>query len=632
VIRVPSSARPSHVHSFEGLEVDLRAGELRKNGEKVKLQEQPLQILAMLLERPGEVVTREEIQKRLWPTDTFVAFDHSINAAIQRLRQALGDSADSPRFVETMARRGYRFIAPVDVGAGSARPREGGALPYGYVAVAAGVIVVALATIFVLNVAGLRERLMTAIGARHGVPVPKIESIAVLPLANLSGDPQQEYFADGMTEELITDLGKISALRVISRTSVMQYKGTRKPLPQIARELNVDGIVEGTVRRSGDRVRITANLLHAPSDRHLWAATYERNLGDVLALQGEVASAIASQIRIKLTPQEQVRLTSTRPVNPEAHRLYLLGRFYWNKRTEEGSKKAIDHFQRAIELDPAYAPAYAGLADSYILLGDWGYLPPRDAYPKSEAAARKALQIDEASAEAHTSLAYDYFEYDWDWAACEKEFKRAIELNPNYATARQWYSEYLSAMRRHAEAIAEAQRGAELDPLSPIISAEGPFRYYFARRHDEAIRGFRDTVSLFPEFAIAYGGLGLAYEANGMYQEAIASYQKARSLSGASAAELAALGQAYAKGGIRGYYLWELQRLREESKHRYVRAADFAYLFADLGENDEAFSCLERAYRDRDWHLALLQIHPLLDPLRSDPRFQDLLRRMNFPP
>jgi tetratricopeptide (TPR) repeat protein len=430
---------------------------------------------------------------------------------------------------------------------------------------------------------------------------------------------------------LITDLGKISALRVISRTSVMQYKGTRKPLPQIARELNVDGIVEGTVRRSGDRVRITANLLHAPSDRHLWAATYERNLGDVLALQGEVASAIASQIRIKLTPQEQVRLTSTRPVNPEAHRLYLLGRFYWNKRTEEGSKKAIDHFQRAIELDPAYAPAYAGLADSYILLGDWGYLPPRDAYPKSEAAARKALQIDEASAEAHTSLAYDYFEYDWDWAACEKEFKRAIELNPNYATARQWYSEYLSAMRRHAEAIAEAQRGAELDPLSPIISAEGPFRYYFARRHDEAIRGFRDTVSLFPEFAIAYGGLGLAYEANGMYQEAIASYQKARSLSGASAAELAALGQAYAKGGIRGYYLWELQRLREESKHRYVRAADFAYLFADLGENDEAFSCLERAYRDRDWHLALLQIHPLLDPLRSDPRFQDLLRRMNFP-
>jgi TolB-like protein/DNA-binding winged helix-turn-helix (wHTH) protein/cytochrome c-type biogenesis protein CcmH/NrfG len=629
-----SSSDSAQVARFDVFEVDLRSGELRQPGSKLRLQDQPLHILALLLEHPGEVVGREELEKRLWPDGVVVDFEHSINSAVKRLRKALGDEAEHPRYIETLPRHGYRFIAPVETVAPvyDRRPvRAAHRAALQRLALVCLAFVAIAAMLFALNVAGLRDRVMRAVGARPTMGVPKIESIAVLPLENLSRDPEQEYFADGMTEELITDLGKISALRVISRTSVMRYKGTKKPLPEIARELNVDAIVEGTVRRSGDRVRITANLLHAPSDRHLWAATYERNLGDVLALQGEVASAIASQIRIKLTPQEQVRLTSTRPVNPEAHRLYLLGRFYWNKRTEEGSKKAIDHFQRAIELDPAYAPAYAGLADSYILLGDWGYLPPRDAYPKSEAAARKALQIDEASAEAHTSLAYDYFEYDWDWAACEKEFKRAIELNPNYATARQWYSEYLSAMRRHAEAIAEAQRGAELDPLSPIISAEGPFRYYFARRHDEAIRGFRDTVSLFPEFAIAYGGLGLAYEANGMYQEAIASYQKARSLSGASAAELAALGQAYAKGGIRGYYLWELQRLREESKHRYVRAADFAYLFADLGENDEAFSCLERAYRDRDWHLALLQIHPLLDPLRSDPRFQDLLRRMNFP-
>ncbi|MBZ5514763.1 MAG: protein kinase [Acidobacteriia bacterium] len=559
--------------------------------------------------------------------------EHIINKALEKDREVRYQSASEMR--ADLVRLKRDTDSGRAVAAGLPRHIErGGVKPplRRWLAIAIGGAVLAAAVLLALNVAGLRDRLATAVGARHGVPLPKIESLAVLPLANLSGDPQQEYFADGMTDELITNLSKLSALRVISRTSVMQYKGVKKPLPQIARELNVDAVVEGSVLRSGDRVRITAQLLHAPTDRHLWAESYERNLRDVLALQSEVAQAIVREIRIKLTPQEQARLARARPVNPEAYRLYLIGRFLWNKRTEEGFKQAIDNFQRALEIDPGYAPAYAGLADSYNLLGGLGFVPPKEAIPRGKAAAQKALEIDESLAEAHTSLAFACTYYDWDWPTCEKEFKRAIELNPNYAIAHQWYADYVSAMRRHPEALAEAQRAQELDPLSPIISVCVAHQYFNAGQYDEAICRFRNTVSLFPEFAFAYGDLGDTYMANGMHQEAIVAYQKARSLSGASAAEVAALGQAYAKGGIRGYYLWRLRRLREQSKHRYVRAVYFAYLFAGLGEKDQAFSYLEKGYEDRDSVLAILQISPGFDPLRSDPRFQDLLRRMNFPP
>jgi TolB-like protein/DNA-binding winged helix-turn-helix (wHTH) protein/Tfp pilus assembly protein PilF len=631
----PSSDSP-HVARFDVFEVDLRSGELRRPGSKIRLQDQPLQILTLLLEHAGQVVGREELEKRLWPDGVVVDFEHSINSAVKRLRKALGDDAEHPRYIETLPRHGYRFIAPVETVAPvyDRRPvRAAHRAALQRLALVCLAFVAIAAMLFALNVAGLRDRVMRAVGARPTMGVPKIESIAVLPLENLSRDPEQEYFADGMTEELITDLGKISALRVISRTSVMRYKGTKKPLPEIARELNVDAIVEGTVRRSGDRVRITANLLHAPTDRHLWAETYERNLRDVLSLQGEVARAIASQIKIKLTPQEQARLASARPVNPEAHRLCLLGRFYWNKRNEEGLRKAKGQFQRAVEIDPTYAPAYAGLADSYLQLANSGFRPPNETMPKAKAAAQKALEIDPSLAQAHTSLAEIYKDYDWDWAASAREFKRAIQLNPNYATAHQWYAEYLSLTRRHAEAIAEAQRAEQLDPLSPVIRVGAATfgGYLYARQYNEAIRRLRDTVSLFPDFAVAYWQLGDACVANDMYKEAIAAYQKAESLSGVSPAEVAALGQAYQQGGMRGYYLWRLQRLREESKHRYVMAVVFAWLFAALGERDQAFSYLEKAYQERDWYLNTLQVNLLFDPLRSDPRFQDLVRRMNFP-
>jgi TolB-like protein/Tfp pilus assembly protein PilF/predicted Ser/Thr protein kinase len=559
--------------------------------------------------------------------------EHIINKALEKDREERYQSASDLRADlkrlkhETEA---ARAVAPVSPPAKTAGMRTS-ALQR--LALAGLALIAVVAVLAALNVASLRDRISIAVSARRGAPIPQIQSIAVLPLENLSRDPEQEYFADGMTEALIAELGQIGSLRVISRTSVMRFKGARPQggLEEIARQLKVDALIEGSVLRSGDRVRITAQLIGAVPERHLWARNYERDLRDVLTLQGEVAQAIANEIKAKLTPDEQQRLASARPVDPEAHRLYLLGRVYWNKRTEEGFKNAIALFERAIEIDPAHAPAYAGLADSYNLLGDWGYLPARDAYPRSKAAVRKALEIDEASAEAHTSLAFAHFEYDWDWLACEKEFKRAIELNPNYAEAHHWYSQYLSSMRRHAEAIVEGQRAQELDPFSPAHSGSLAYRYVAARQYDEAIRRLRDMVSLFPD-SVAYHLLGGAYEVNGMYPEAIAAYQKASSLSGASSAEVAALGQAYARGGMRGYYLWELQSLREESKHRYVKAGAFAKVFAALGEKDQAFSYLEKAYEERDQDMAGLNVNPGFDPLRSDPRFQDLLRRMNFPP
>ena len=631
-----------HVVRFDLFEVDLRSGELRQPGSTTRLQDQPLQILALLLEHAGEVVSRAELEKRLWPDGVVVDFEHSINSAVKRLRKALGDDAEQPRYIETLPRHGYRFIGQV----GSlGRPRTASKatstrLPptvqdrrdrsHWFATVVVASIVV-FGGLFALNVGGLRGRLLSRVEASHGAPFPKIESLAVLPFENLSGDPLQEYLADGMTDGLVTNLGKTGALRVISRTTAMHYKGTRKPLPEIARELHVDAIVEGTLQRSGKHLLFTANLLYAPADRHLWSESFECELGDILVLQSEVARAIAVQINVRLTPQEHARLASSRPVNPEAYRLCLLGRFYWNKRTEGGLKKAIGFFQRAIEIDPSYAPGYAGMADSYNLLGDYSYSRPRDAYPKGRAAARKALQIDEASAEAHTSLAFVQFDYDWDWASSEKEYKRAIELNPNYATAHQWYSDYLLAMRRYPEALAESKRALELDPLSPAINVNLAHRYWFMRQYDTEIRGLQETALLFPEFSNTYGTLAYAYLAKGRYQEAIVALQKRRSLSGASPAEVAALAQAYAKGGIRGYYLWEIRRLREESKHRYVRPVHIARLFTYLGEKDQALSYLEKAYEEHDWHLTRLDVDPVWDPLRSEPRFQDLLRRMNFP-
>ena len=625
---------------FGDYELDTRAGKLCHGETVVELHKQPLRLLLLLLEHPGELVTREELHTSLWPDHTFVDFEDGLNHAIRRLREALGDSAETPRFIETLPRRGYRFIYPVysAVGAGLPRPIGPGGTkppPHRQLAIVLGSLVLLLAALAgTLKVAGVRNRWLIFVGARQSASLPKISSLAVLPLENLSHDPEQEYFADGMTEALITNLGQISALRVVSRTSVMQYKRTKKALPEIARELNVDGVVEGTVARSGSRVRITANLLYAPTDRHLWAETYQGDLHDLLALQDQVAQAIANAIRIKLTPQEQARLAHVRAVSPEAHEAYLKARYYWNLRTDEGRKKSIGYFEQAIERDPSYALAYAGLADSYIVLGEAYLTSPEEAFPRAKAAAFKALELDESLGQPHASLGAVKVDYDWDWVGAEKEYQRAIELSPGYATAHQWYAEYLSPMGRHDEAIAEIQRAQELDPLSPVISAVGGSVLLNARQYDKAIVKCRNTLELSAGFWIGHRCLGQAYEQEKLYEQSIAEYEKVSGPATNNPARSPSLARDYLAVGKRAEALKIFSNLRELSKQRYVPSYQaMAEIYIALGDFDQAFAWLEKAYRARYYGLVLsLKVDPGLDPLRSDPRFRDLLRRMNFPP
>jgi len=454
--------------------------------------------------------------------------------------------------------------------------------------------------------------------------------LAVLPLDNLSGDASQNYFADGMTDELITDLAQISALRVISRTSVMVYKGARKPLPQIARELNVDAVVEGTVLHSGDHVRITAQLIEASTDKHLWSQSYESELRDTLALQNQVAAAIADQIRINLTPREQAALKNVKVVNPEAYESYLKGRYFWNKRTAEGLKVALAYFNQAIEQDPKYAQAYSGLADTYALLGDWQYaaMTPKEAFPKAKAAAIKALELDSQLGEAHNSLAFVLDGFDWDLNSGGNEFRRAIELAPGYATAHHWYAWHLSLLGRYDLAIAEMRKAQNLDPLSLIINADLAELLVVAHSYDESILQSRKTIEMDPNFALAHNQLAQGYLQKHRYDEAIAELTTAIKLSGESPAFIANLARAYVASGKRGEALKVLNDLKKRSNPSYSNAAEIAVVYASLGDTDQAMNWLEKGYEERFNPGVLLR--PGFDPLRSDPRFQDLLRRIGL--
>ena len=622
-----AEAAPSPaVVRFGAFEVDLRAGELRKQGLKVRLQERPFQILSFLLENPGDVVTREELRKHLWPEDTFVDFDHSVNTAINKLRDALGDSAENPRFIETLPRHGYRFIVSVDYGAAGQDRRIGrvrgerseGRRWLAAVAIFVVAVILLFETLVALNIASLRDWLLGSTAQ------PKIESIAVLPFENLSGDPEQEYFADGMTEELITDLGKISALRVISRTSVMRYKGTKKTVPEIGRELNVDAIVEGTARRSGDRMHITVNLLYAPTDRHLWARTYDSSLGDVLSLQDRVARSIADEIEVKVQPNEQVRFAHARAVNPAAYDHYLKARYHYFKWRPDEFRQAIDEFEKAIKADPRWAPPYAGLANSYGWLWISGSLPPQEALPRFNAALRTALEIDGTLPEVRYTLAVSAFYYRWDWTEAEREFERALSLNPNLVEARFEYAWYLASMGRFAQAITEAGRAVERDPLSVSANLALGSVYAASRRNGQAATQFRRTIELEPNDPRAYEFLAGAYMRTGNYDEGVRTYQKAMTLSGARPEKVAALGRAYHLEGYRGF----LKKRLEGMSNPYSAAI----VYAELGEKDHALENLEMAYRRHSWAMVQLKVITAWDPLRSDPRFQDILRRMNFPP
>ncbi len=566
---------------FGVFEVDLRAGELRKQGIKVKLQEQPLQVLQILLENPGAVVAREQLQQRIWPSDTFVDFDHGLYNAIRRLREALEDSAETPHYVETLARRGYRFIGRLD-------------------------------------------------HAPTCIPSP-IRSLAVLPLENLSRDPEQEYFAEGLTEALITTLAKIGELRVVSRTSIMLYKGIRKPLREIARELEVDAIIEGTVLRAGDRVRITAQLIDAAKETHLWAESYERDLRDVLTLQSEVAQAVAREVRVNLTPQEQVQMAQVYPVEPDAYEAYLRGRYHWNRRNAEGLGKAMQYFQQAIACDQTYAAAYSGLADCLSNLSWLCIFSPENSCTKAKELAAQALEMNPNLAESHASLAWATLIYDHDFRAAEREFERSLELNPRYAHAHHWFGLYLGLTGRYEEGYTELKRAIRLEPHSIMNQTLG-FVLVFNRRYDQAKEQFEKALELDPTFFQAYWGLGAADLYKSQHQSAIAAMEKAVQLSGRAPLFLATLGEAYAAGGYRQEAQKMLNELQEVAKDRYVSPYAVAHIHAALGSKEEALHWLETAYQEHAVHMMCLKTDPRLDDLRSDRRFQDLLHRMNFPP
>ena len=619
------------------LELDLRRYELRRGSSVLKLEKIPMELLILLVERRDQLVGREEIIARLWGKDVFLDTEQGINTAIRKIRLTLGDDPNEPRFLQTIVGKGYRFVGPISVigaapavaSAPSPAPTTNEETQPSRPKTALRWKLGALAAVFML--AGVAVTAFRYFDWIRWFPRPPVHSVAVLPLKNLSGNPADEYFADGMTDELITNLAKISALRVTSYTSVSKYKTTSKPLPEVAQELQVDGIVEGSVLRSGDQVRITAQLIYAPRDQHLWAEEYQRYVRDVLYLQREVARDIAEQVRVTLTPNEQARLATAGAVDPVAYESYLRGRSFWNQRSEASLLKAIDQFNKAIEVDAGYAPAYSGLADCYTTLGYLSYLDPLDAFPRARDAATKALELDPSLAEAHTSLAYYNLYHAWNWAEAENEFKKAIELNPNYATAHDWYSYYLMAMGRFDEAWKEVNRAHELDPLSVTISTDIGFNHFYRRNYDEAINQLRGTLSVSPKFPLAHLWLGRAYQQKKMYAEAIDEFNKTDAALPGWVVTIAGMGNAYGEWGHRAEAEQVLTRLSELANAKYVTPYGVALVYAGLGDENRAFAWLNKAVAGRSHWLVWLNRDPRWDRLRSDPRFADLKKRVGLP-
>jgi TolB-like protein/DNA-binding winged helix-turn-helix (wHTH) protein len=628
---------------FGVFQVDLRSGELYKAGLKVKLQQQPLQVLTLLLEHPNDVVTREELRAKLWPTDTFVDFEHSLNTAVRKLRDALGDGAENPIFIETIPRKGYRFIAPLEVPASAglgglptpARIPPPETPPAATPGVAAGngkrITVLVLGVVMFIGLVGIvgwkfvQDRRVVAGSA------PQIRSLAVLPLTNLSGDPNQEYFVDGMTDELTTDLGKIGALRVISRTSAMQYKGTKKSLSEIAKELNVDAVIEGTVARSGNHVRITANLIQAAPEEHLWAENYALEIGDALTVQGQIAQAVAGAIQVKLTPQERDLMAKVPQFNAEAQDLFLRGLYVMRDfETAEASEKAIKYFQRAIEKDPNYADAYAGLALAYSTWIPGMTRGPRDMMPKAKELELKALSLDNTCAYAHSQLGLIELYYDWDWSTSEEEFKRTIALNPNLDWVYGWHSRGLAARGRTEEAVAGAQRMIALSP-TPMSWDNPIWIFVLAHRYDLARERAEELLEVAPNWVWTHFEMAQVYEQQGKSEEAAQESMKADELFGTDPKKLVQLREAMAKSGAQGYWKRTLENYRESAKLHYVPPVLVAQACVRVGDKECAFRWLEKGFQERDDLMINLKVEPVFDGLHSDPRFQDLVRRVGIP-
>jgi TolB-like protein/DNA-binding winged helix-turn-helix (wHTH) protein/Flp pilus assembly protein TadD len=622
---------------FGVFELDLQTGELRKSGRRIRLAPQPFKLLVLLASRPGELLTREEIQRQIWGDNTVVDYEQGLSFLVKKVRAALGDRSLSPRYIETLPRRGYRFIAPVEAGNHSGdAPVADAVEPDGHPTpalsrwrgswlVGAGLVAIA-AVLVVLNVWGLRDRILEMFS-------PRVHSIAVLPVKNLSGDPGQEYFADGMTDGLITELSRIGGLRVIGLTSVMVYKGSEKPVREIAGELKVDRVLEASMLRSGGRVRINLHLVDGSTEHVLWEETFERNLGDILTLYSAVAGDVAGKIRIALTPEERQRLAGARPVKPEAYEAYLRGRYLLNKRTSEDINKGIDYFEQAVKIDPNYAPAYAGIADSYVLLEYYGPIPIGTSSMKARVAARKAVELDESLAEGHTALALVSFRYDLDWNTAGKEFRRALALNPGNARAHLRYAMFLMYLGRNKEACTEGKEAQKLEPLSLIINSDYGTALFFSGEYGRAVQQWQKTLDLNPNFWITRFWLGYGYIAKGLHQQGLHELESAVELSKGHPSTLAWLGYAYAVSGKTDKAREILARLQQKAKEGYVPSFEIAVVHAGLGEKDQAFRYLEKAFQERYIGMFFLNLkgNLLWRPLHSDPRYQDLLRRMNFP-
>jgi len=630
---------------FSSFEFDPRTGELREPDRVTLLQQQPSEILLALLEKQGDLVTREELVRRLWPDGTFVDFDRSLNKAVNKLREALRDSAEKPQFIETLPRRGYRFISSVRVGAAdtwrqSRKPRleeeqepslEAAAaaarktnLPRWrrWLILGSAAVVIAIVALAYFA-ARARER-----NASHA----RLRSLAVLPLQNLSGDPSEDYVADGMTEELIGRLSGIHGLRVISRTSTMHFKNTQLSVPEIARMLAVDAIVEGSLVQEGHEIRVHAQLIRAATDEHIWAGEYQRDYQSILAVQNEIARNIVAQIQLNLTPEDQVRLASKLPVDPGAYESYLKGRYYFNQRTEDALHKSIASFQQAIASDPDYAPAFSGLAEANAMLGFRGGLASKEAVSSARKAALKAIELDNSLAEPHASLAFILETYDWDWPAAEREYKQALELNPGYAQAHNWYAGYLTYTGRFNEGIAEAMRACELDPLSLPLSNALAGRFLAAGRNDEALQQVKKTLELDDHFAPAHQTLGWVYLHGSKPDDAIREFERALELAGQADTDIQLdLGFAYAVSGRTDAARKILAKLEQLHQQGIVPAASLAVLHGALGESNEAFVWLEKAYDERDPQLTYLKVGRRFEPLRRDPRFGQLVRRVGLP-
>jgi TolB-like protein/DNA-binding winged helix-turn-helix (wHTH) protein/Flp pilus assembly protein TadD len=628
------SAR-SH-YAFGEFRLDPNGRVLFRRGEIVPLYPKAIEVLTFLVERRGHVATKEDLLEKVWP-DTFVE-EGTLTRSVSVLRKALGDTQEGHSFIVTVPKRGYRFVARVredveevsaaDVALNEAEtavapsPAKTGMLQDRRFVMIAGV---ALA-LFVGAAAYLSwSRLL-----KKPVTTPRI-MIAVLPVVNLTGDADHEYISDGITESLIAQLGRMNPdrLGVIARTSAMTYKHSAKTIDKIGNELHVEFVVESSLRQSGDRLRMTTQLIRVKDQTHLWSRDYDRTLQDLMALQDDFARSIASGIRVELAAAAHQPLPGGYTANADAYLAYLEGRFYWNQRSVAGLDRAIVHLKQAIELDPNFALAYTGLADAYCSLGVIGDVAPGEVFPKARVAVEKALALDDSLPEAHTSAAYVKFSYDWEWSAAEAEFRRAIALNPNYATAHQWYGQFLRLMGREEEAILEGQKSLDLDPRSLIINTEAGLPYLYSGRYDEALQHFDKALELDSNFALAHHDIGWVLEAQGKYPEAIAEFERAVQISDV-AALWSSLGHAYGAAGRRQDALRVLQKLREISKQHYVAPSYDATVYLGLGEYDKALDLYEKSYAERNWAMIWFKIGHNLKPLHGMPRYEALLKKMNF--